>query len=123
MGTATVAAMGVGIGADYAIYVIYRFREELARDTDERRAAGVTLATSGKAVIFVAAAISAGYGSLFFSEFYVNHILAQLVPLTMIVSCSAALTVMPAALLHFRPKFLFSRGAKAARRDALRKVG
>ncbi len=123
MGTATVSAMGVGIGADYAIYMIYRFREELARLPDERLAAGVTLATSGKAVLFVAAAISAGYGSLFFSDFYVNHILSELVPLTMVVSCTAALTVMPAALLHIRPKFLFSRAGNAARREAIRKVG
>lgn len=123
MGTATVAAMGVGIGADYAIYIIYRFREELARFDTEREAAAATLATSGKAVLFVAAAISAGYGSLFFSDFYVNRILAKLVPLTMIVSCTAALTLMPAALLHLRPKFLFSGSARAARREAMRKVG
>ena len=28
--TSLISAMAVGIGADYAIYLIYRFREELA---------------------------------------------------------------------------------------------
>jgi hypothetical protein len=107
MGTATVAAMGVGIGADYAIYLIYRFREEYARLGDERRAAAAALSTSGKAILFVAAAISAGYGVLGVSDFYVNQILSRMVPMTMVVSCLAALSVMPAALLHARPRFLF----------------
>jgi hypothetical protein len=101
--------MAVGIGADYAIYVIYRLREEHARLGDPPAATAAALATSGKAVLFVAAAISAGYAALGASDFYVNRILAELVPVTMIVSCLAAVTVMPAALLHARPKFLFGK--------------
>lgn len=109
MGTATIAAMSVGIGADYAIYLTYRLREEIARTGDERRAVIATLRSSGKAVFFVALAISVGYGSLAFSDFYLNQVLSRLVPLTMAVSCLVALTLLPAAFLHGRPGFLFVR--------------
>ena len=114
MGTATIAAMAVGIGADYAIYLTYRLREEYERLGDEREAVAAALATSGKAVFFVALAISVGYSSLASSDFYLNHVLSRLVPLTMAVSCLVALTLLPVSYLHFRPQFLFSRGKRPA---------
>src|SRR4029077_10256940 len=51
--TSAISAMAVGIGADYAIYVLFRIREELGRDGDLDAAIGRALATSGKAVFFV----------------------------------------------------------------------
>jgi predicted RND superfamily exporter protein len=116
MGTATIAAMAVGIGADYAIYFAYRLREEYARLGDEAAAVGAAIATSGKAVFFVAVAISVGYGTLAFSDFYLNRVLARLVPLTMAVSALVALTLLPAAFLELRPRFVFARGQPGARR-------
>ena len=126
MGTATIAAMAVGIGADYAIYFAYRLREEYARLGDEGAAVGAALATSGKAVFFVAVAISVGYGTLAASTFYLNRVLARLVPLTMAVSALVALTLLPASFLEVRPRFVFARrwgapGARAVARGAPRK--
>ncbi|MGH7893926.1 MAG: efflux RND transporter permease subunit, partial [Candidatus Binatia bacterium] len=67
--TSTIAALAVGIGADYAIYFLFRLREELVHepvlDTALRRA----LTTSGKAVLFVSSAIAAGYATLCLSAF------------------------------------------------------
>jgi hypothetical protein len=40
--------------------------------------------------------------------------IARLVPLTMLVSATGALTVMPALLFIFRPAFLFRRAAVEA---------
>jgi hypothetical protein len=114
MSTATVSAMAVGIGADYAIYLIYRLREELARAATPEAALRRTLATSGKAIVFVAAAISAGYASLAFASLEFDRMIARLVPLTMLVSATGALTVMPALLFIFRPAFLFRRAAVEA---------
>lgn len=104
--TATVASMSLGLGADYAIYLIYRLREESRRSLGSSGAAAA-LASSGKAILCVAVAISAGFASLGISDFHVNRLLAGMVPFTMAASCLAALTVMPAALLHFRPRFVF----------------
>ena len=40
--------MAVGIGADYAIYLLYRMREQVAKGADAEAAVRTTLATAGK---------------------------------------------------------------------------
>lgn len=109
IGTALISAMAVGIGADYAIYLIYRLREELAGGLDEARALTVALNTAGKAILFVASAVAGGYGVLIFSYgFYVHMWFAVLIANAMLVSAFAALTVLPSLLLTFRPRFIFA---------------
>jgi predicted RND superfamily exporter protein len=111
IGTSLISAMAVGIGADYAIYVIYRFREALAGGLDEAAALRVTLTTAGKAVLFVASAIAGGYGVLLFSYGYYIHMwFAILIASAMFVSSLGALTLLPALLLTLRPRFVFGRG-------------
>jgi predicted RND superfamily exporter protein len=56
--TSLISAMAVGIGADYAIYLIYRIREELATGSQPAAAVRRVLATAGKAVLLVALAVS-----------------------------------------------------------------
>lgn len=102
------SAMVVGIGADYAIYLIFRLKEELARTADETAAVRATLRTAGKATLFVASAVAGGYAVLAFSfGFYLHVWMAILIGAAMIVSCFATLTVLPALLLATRPSFVF----------------
>ncbi|MFZ2300318.1 MAG: MMPL family transporter [Gallionella sp.] len=102
------SAMAVGIGADYAIYLIYRLREELANGMGESDAVRLVLNTAGKACLFVAIAISAGYGVLLFSfGFYMHIWLATLIATAMMVSVFAALFLIPSLVLTFRPDFVF----------------
>lgn len=106
------SAMAVGIGADYAIYLIYRLREELARGMNEADAVRLVLGTAGKACLFVAVAISVGYGVLLFSfGFNIHKWLATLIGTAMMVSVFAALFLIPALVLTFRPNFVF-KGVK-----------
>lgn len=119
IGTAVISAMAVGIGADYAIYLVYRFREELARGLDEGVACATALGTAGKAILFVASAVAGGYGVLIFSYgFYVHMWFAILIATAMLVSALGALTILPSLILTFRPRFVFgaarSRSAVAA---------
>ena len=60
MSTSAVLAMGVSIGADFAIYLIFRLREELPTAS---LAEGVrrALVTSGSAIFFVSSAVALGY--------------------------------------------------------------
>lgn len=101
--------MVVGIGADYAIYLIFRLREELARPgVSEAEAFREALRTAGKACLFVAAAVIGGYGVLYFSfGFYVHTWLATLIGASMLVSVFVTLTLVPALILTFRPRFIF----------------
>ena len=108
--TSLISAMAVGIGADYAIYLIYRLREELNMGTDEITAVRNVLGTAGQAILFVAISVSAGYGVLLLSFGYnIHKWLAILIAEAMIMSSLSALLLIPALILTFRPDFIFRR--------------
>jgi len=112
--TSMISAMAVGIGADYAVYFLFRLREELAGGADLDEALGRTLRTSGKAVLFVSSAIAVGYATLCLSGFGLHVQLGSLVALAMLVSSASALVLLPAIVARFRPAFLWtSAGATA----------
>jgi len=106
IGTSAISAMAVGIGADYAIYFLFRLREERASGLALEEGTQRALATSGKAILFVSSAIAAGYSTLCFSGFGYHVRLGALVAFAMVVSSLASLTVLPAAVLYLRPRFL-----------------
>ena len=99
--------MAVGVGADYAIYVIYRMREEMRRHGDPDKALYTTLSTAGKAVVYVALAVGAGYLVLMLTGFGMHARLGFLVAIAMAVSCLAAIVILPAMLYAIRPGFVF----------------
>jgi hypothetical protein len=115
MGSSSMLAMAAGVGADYAIYFLYRLREERARARDDVQALRVAIATSGRAVIFVAASIGAGFSAMgLFSDFFGLRLFGTLLPTAMAISCLAALSVMPVLVLRTRPAFIFGDGAREA---------
>ena len=107
MGSATTLAMAAGVGADYAIYFLYRLREERARAASDREALHVTMRTSGRAVIFVAASIAAGFGVMGLSKFFGLRLFGSVMPAAMVISCLAALSIMPVLVMRARPRFIF----------------
>jgi predicted RND superfamily exporter protein len=109
MGSASVIAMAAGIGADYAIYFLYRLREERAAHASDEAAVGAALHTSGRAVLFVAASIGAGFAVEGFSKYLGLRLFGTLMPLAMVISCLAALSIMPVMVLRTRPAFVFGR--------------
>ncbi|MCC7201488.1 MAG: MMPL family transporter [Nitrospirae bacterium] len=120
VGTAAISAMAVGFGADYSIYLIYRLREEVSgRSRQEAGSAGPydlkvhtdeairrTLLTAGKAIIFVALALSAGGLTLLFTGYYL-HMEGFLIPVAMITSSLATLIILPAIVKVIRPGFIY----------------
>lgn len=107
MGTATTASMAIGIGADYEIYLLLRFREELARLHDVKLASERTLQTSGKAILFITLALVGGYVVLFASDFAFYYRLATAVIMTMVISALSAILFLRAMILVIRPRFIF----------------
>ncbi len=110
----TTAAMAIGIGADYELYLLFRFREELARSGNVLTATRVSLLTSGKAILFVALSIIGGYAVLQASDFAFYNQLSNMVTATMMVSAFFALFFLRALMMIFKPRFIFGD-----RRDAL----
>jgi predicted RND superfamily exporter protein len=109
MGTAAISAMAVGIGADYAVYFLFRVREEVERTGDLREAAAASLTTSGKAIAYVASAVAGGYLCLALSLFKVHVLLGLLVALTMATSSAATVAFLPSVMLLMPPSFLKRR--------------
>jgi predicted RND superfamily exporter protein len=99
--------MAAGIGADYAIYFLYRLREERARLSSDEAAFDVAMHTSGRAVLFVAASIGAGFAVMGFSKYLGLRLFGILMPTAMVISCLAALSIMPVLVLRARPTFVF----------------
>ena len=110
----TTAAMAIGIGADYEIYLLFRFREELARTGNVLAATRNSMLTSGKAILLVAISVTSGYAVLQASEFAFYIQLSNMVTATMLISAFFALFFLRALMMLFRPRFVFG-----ARRDVL----
>ncbi len=106
MATATITAMGVSIGADFAIYLIFRIREEFARSGDLAEAIRRSLRTSGKAIFFVSSAVALGYLVLPLSGFSIWIRLGVLTSVIVGVSALATLVLIPSLALLTRPSFL-----------------
>ena len=103
----TTASMAIGIGADYEIYLLFRFREELARSGSVLTATRNSMLTSGKAILFVALSIIGGYSVLQLSDFAFYNQLSNMVTATMAVSVFFALFFLRALMMIFKPRFIF----------------
>jgi RND superfamily putative drug exporter len=93
-----VTAMGLGLAIDYSLFVVSRYREELARVGPGREAIARTLATAGRTVLFSALTIAAAMASLlvfplgFLRSMGIGGILVSLAGIVV------ALVVLPAVL-------------------------
>ncbi|MCC6914186.1 MAG: MMPL family transporter [Rhodospirillaceae bacterium] len=105
--TATIAALCIGIGADYAVYLLSRVREERRNGRDLDLAVSGAIASAGKAVMFVATAIAAGFLVLLLSQSFLVHVwLGSFVGLAMMTAALATLLPMMALVMLVRPRFL-----------------
>ncbi len=113
---AIMTMIGLGIGIDYALFIVSRFREELARSEPQAReeervshAVGVALATSGRTIIFSGLIVAFALASLFIvdSRFLQDIAIGAVV----VVMCmlATAMTLLPAALSLLGPRV--NRGA------------
>lgn len=101
-----VTMIGVGIGIDYSLFIVSRFREELARQArDPRRerrrishAVGVALATSGRTILYSGAIVALSLTSLLAVRAPIFREFAIGAAVTVACTLAAALTLLPAAL-------------------------
>lgn len=105
--TSLCAAMVVGIGADYGIYLLYRWREYVRQGMTVDAALQAMMPNVGAACLIVALAIATGYAVLIFSSgFLPHHWMGVLIVTAMLVSVLMALTLVPALVRLFQPAFL-----------------
>jgi len=83
-----------GIGTDYCILLLSRFKEELSRDGDVTEAIITTYRTAGKTVIFSGIAVLIGFASIGFSTFQLYKS-ASAVAVGVAILLLALFTVVP----------------------------
>jgi hypothetical protein len=106
--TVPIIAVGIGVGIDYSIYMMDRIREETAR-ADGDLASGIrhSIATTGKAIAFTAAALIGGIIMwAFVSDLRFQADAALLLVVMLILNAWAAANLVPAWIVRFRPAFI-----------------
>ena len=97
--TALITALSIGIGVDYTIHVIHRYKEEYAALRDPEAAASRTLATTGSALIGSALTTALGFGMLAFSPLTPFQQFGLLTAITIVYALIAAVLVVPPAMI------------------------
>ncbi|TQM33187.1 MMPL family transporter [Nocardia bhagyanarayanae] len=102
--TGVVSMIGVGLAIDYGLFIVSRFREELAAGHDTRTAVRRTVSTAGRTVVFSATMIVASLGGLLiFPQGFLKS-LAYGAIATVLLAALAAITILPAALGILGPR-------------------
>ena len=96
--TSIITALSIGIGVDYTIHVIHRYREEFARVRNPEKAAIRTLATTGSALLGSALTTAFGFGVLVFSPLEGTQQFGITAAITIGYSLIVAILVVPPAM-------------------------
>jgi RND superfamily putative drug exporter len=106
--------IGLGVGIDYSLLVVTRFREELGRGLRRREAAVSTMVTAGSAVITSGLTVVVGFGALLFTPLIETRSVGIGGLIVVAVAVLLSVTLLPALLAVLgreidRPKWLARR--------------
>ncbi|MFF6881765.1 MMPL family transporter [Streptomyces sp. NPDC012421] len=92
-------ALGLGLAIDYALFVVRRYREELATGADPATAVRTTLRTAGRTVLFSALTVAVSLAAMLVFPQYFLRSFAYAGIAVVLLAATAALTLLPAALV------------------------
>ncbi|WP_102126032.1 MMPL family transporter [Deinococcus planocerae] len=93
-----VTLLGLGAGIDYALLMVNRFREELARDGDSRAAASRTVLTAGRSVLFSGLTVAIAMAALILPPIAFVRSMGLGGVLAVLLTVLASVTALPALL-------------------------
>jgi RND superfamily putative drug exporter len=100
----TVSTMlGLGLGIDYALFAVSRFREELV-DCSVSEAVPRTVETAGRSIFFSGTAVLIGLVGLLFFPYMFLRSIGVAGAFVVLFSVAAAMTLLPAVLAVLGPK-------------------
>ncbi len=108
--TALISSIAIGIGIDYAVHFIERYKIYAQKTGDKQKTMEGTMHHSGRAIIFNATVVIAGFLVLLFSVFPPNRSLGALVSLNMFTSFLGTVTIM--YLLLYKTNLFFGKNGK-----------
>lgn len=101
--------VGLGVGIDYALFIVTRHRKGLARGLPVEEAAENAVATTGRAVVFAGATVCiALLGMLVLRLNFLNGV-AVAASVTVILTVAASVTLLPALLSYIGMRALSRR--------------
>ncbi|MBC7475578.1 MAG: MMPL family transporter [Candidatus Sericytochromatia bacterium] len=92
---AITSMMGLGVGLDYCLFMVSRFREELDKGLTPEQAAIETVVTSGKAVSYSGLAVSIGMAALLIPNLILTRSIGFSGILVVAIAILLALTLLP----------------------------
>ncbi len=110
--TATVASIDIGMGIDYSIHFLSRYRHEIRMGLPIAQAIDRALNTAGRGIVYNALAVAAGFLVLAPSQFVIISQMGILVAVDMVTIALSALTFLPACIMLLPPRL--AEGAPAA---------
>ncbi|MEA1912597.1 MAG: MMPL family transporter [candidate division WOR-3 bacterium] len=104
--TVMIGSVAVGIGIDYTIHFINRFKSEFEKSKSELEALDKTLETTGKAILINAISVMMGFLVLVLGSIVPIQRFGYLIAFTMITSALGAITFLPAMILITKAGFI-----------------
>ena len=99
-----ITGAGLGLAIDYSLFVVSRFREELAKGVDTAEALRRTMRTAGRTVLFSAITVAAAMGSLIVFDLRFLFSMGYGGVLVALTAALVSLTVLPALLAVLGPR-------------------
>ncbi|MEX2370741.1 MAG: efflux RND transporter permease subunit [Bacteroidales bacterium] len=104
--TALLSSVMIGVGVDYTIHFLWRYREERQQHRPPREAVITTLTTTGRGIMFNAFSVIIGFIVLIISSFTPIRFFGILVVVSIFSCLTGALVLLPALVLKYRFTFL-----------------
>lgn len=104
--SALLSSMVIGVGVDYTIHFLWRYREERNSGLGYGDSVIKTLETTGRGISYNALSVIIGFSALFISTFVPIKLFAFLVVVSMSACLFGALVLVPALCLVLKPRFL-----------------
>lgn len=111
--TVPVAALGIGLGVDYAFYIADRIKEEFAIGKSAEEAVRISLHSAGMGVIVTASVLILATLLWWASSLRFQAEMGLLMAIWLSVSAFSALFIMPSLIYVFRPRFIFGEREQA----------
>ena len=97
-------AMGIGLGIDYALFIVSRFREEIRGGLDTEGAVVRTMETAGRTVLFSALTVAVSLAALLVFPLYFLRSFAYAGIAVVALSAAGAVVFLPALLATLGPR-------------------
>jgi len=107
--------IGLGVAIDYSLFMVSRYRDELAAGASFEAALVRTMETAGKAVAFSGLAVGIGLGGLLFFHGSFLATMGGAAAIVVGLAVAYALTFLPALLAVLGPRINWGRIAAARR--------